>query len=55
MYDGELERKFINYAIELLKNDCACHIRPIFKTRPKSDGYRHGYKFLPAGMVVNKY
>jgi hypothetical protein len=55
VYDGEFGRNFVNYAIKLLKNDCACHIRRISETRLKSDGHEHGYKFLPAGMVTGKY
>jgi hypothetical protein len=27
MYDGELGRNLINYATELLKNNCVCHIQ----------------------------
>jgi hypothetical protein len=49
VYDGELGRNLINYAIELLKNDYVCHIRWI------SDGHGHGYKFLLVGMVTGGY
>jgi hypothetical protein len=40
VYDGELERNLINYAIELLKNDCLSY--PM-----DTDGHGHGYKYLP--------
>jgi hypothetical protein len=46
VYDGELERNLINYAIKLLKNDCLCHNQRIYETHPKSDEHGHGYEFL---------
>jgi hypothetical protein len=55
VYDGELGRNLISYAIELLKTDCVCHIRGISETHPKSDGHTHGYKILPAGTVASRY
>jgi hypothetical protein len=55
VYDSESRRNLINYAIELLKNDRFCHIRPIFETRPKLDEHVYRYKFIPAGIVVDGY
>jgi hypothetical protein len=47
VYDGEIGRNLINYAIYLMKNECICHIRQISKTRSKFDG--QGYKFSTHG------
>jgi hypothetical protein len=55
VYDGELERNLINYAIELLKNDCLCHIQQIYEIHLKPDGHGHGYEFLLTGIAMSEY